>query len=98
MLKFGPLILVFKKISSAKLYCPPYVHPGVKNQLIVKTSADGEWIDNQITDFGQLQYNWYGEIGGLVQPVSFDPIANSTIFTFISFKIILQIALKITHF
>ena len=89
--------LVFKKISSAKLYCPPYVHPGVKNQLIVKASADGEWLDNQIEDFGQLQYNWYGDIGDLAQPVSFDPIANSTIFTFLSLKIILKISSKVTY-
>ena len=89
--------LVFKKISSAKLYCPPYVHPGVKNQLIVKASADGEWLDNQIEDFGQLQYNWYGDIGDLAQPVSFDPIANSTIFTFLSLNIILKISSKMPH-
>lgn len=55
----------------------------MKNQLIVKASADGEWIDNQIADFGLLQYNWYGDIGDLVQPVSFDPIANSTIFAYL---------------
>ena len=71
-------------MDHSKLYCPPVTKPSIQNELIVHVTEHerGRWMvgENERL-FGNVRYEWYGEMGELGSVVNSPPSQNGTLTT-----------------